>query len=92
MQPPLGFQQLVSKKKPFLEELLSTFIMETRGRFNKNEAQLDNIETHCTNMNASIKSLEAQMGQLATELKSQKRGSSLVILSIIKGNNIRQLC
>ena len=74
MQPPLGFQQLVSEKKPFIENLLSTFLMETRGRFNKNEAQLDDIETHCTNMNAFIKSLEMQMGQLATELKSQKKG------------------
>ena len=56
-QPSPSFQQPVAEKKPSIEDLLSMFIMETRGRFNKNEARLDDIETHCTNMNASIKSL-----------------------------------
>ena len=48
--------------------------METRGRFNKDEARLDNIETHCMNMSATMKSLETQMGKLATELKNQQKG------------------
>ena len=48
--------------------------METRGRFSKDEARLDSIETHCTNMSATIKSLEVQVGQLATELKNQQKG------------------
>ena len=76
MEPPPGFQQPVAEKKPSVEDLLSTFIMETRGRFNKNEARLDDIKTHCTNMNVSIKSLEVQIGQLATKLKSQENGKS----------------
>ena len=33
---------------------------------------MDNIETHCSNMSASIKAMH--MGQLATKLKSQKKG------------------
>ena len=70
LQTPPGFQQSVAEKKLSIEDLLSMFIMETRGRFNKSEAQIDSIEIHCTNMNASIKSLEVQIGQLATELKS----------------------
>ena len=45
--------------------------METRGRFNKDEARLDNNETHCSNISTSIKSLEMQVGQLASELKTQ---------------------
>ena len=47
--------------------------METKGRFNKDESRLDNIETHFSNMSAPIKALEVQMGQLATELNSQKK-------------------
>ena len=48
--------------------------METRGRFNKDEARLDSIETHCTNMSATMKSLETQVGQLVIELKNQQKG------------------
>ena len=70
LQPPSGFQQPVAEKKPSIEDLLSTFIVETRGRFNKSEAWIGSIEIHCTNMSTSIKSLEVQMGQLATELKN----------------------
>ena len=69
-QPPPGFHQLVVEKKPSVEELLSTFIVETRRRFNKDEAQLESIKIHCTNISASIKSLEMQVGQLATKLKN----------------------
>ena len=52
--------------------------METRGRFrgrvNKDEANLDNIETHYTNMNATMKSLEMQLDQLTNEIKNQSKG------------------
>ena len=58
LQPSPGFPWPLAEKKPSLEDLLSTFIMETRGRFNKDEARLDNIETHCANMSASVKSLD----------------------------------
>ena len=45
--------------------------METRGRFRKDEVRMDNIETHYTNISATMKSLEVQVGQLTTELKNQ---------------------
>ena len=32
------------------------------------------FETHCTNMNATMKTLETQVGQLANELKNQQNG------------------
>ena len=54
--------------------MLSAFILETRGRFSKDEAKMDSIETHCTNMSATMKSLEVQVGQLANELKNKYRG------------------
>ena len=54
--------------------MLSTFITETRGRFTKDEARLESIETHCSNLNATMKNLETQMGQLASELKNQQKG------------------
>ena len=53
--------------------MLSTFIMETRRRFNKEEAHLDSIKTHYSNMNATMKNLETQLGQLANELKNQQK-------------------
>ena len=53
------------------------FLAETRGRFNKDEARLDNIETHYTNMNATMKSLEMKLGQLANEIKNQSKGNFL---------------
>ncbi|PON34362.1 hypothetical protein PanWU01x14_344900, partial [Parasponia andersonii] len=48
--------------------------METRGRFNKDETHLDNIETHCTNINATLKSLEVNISQLANSIKGQQFG------------------
>ena len=85
LQPALGFQQLLAEKKPSVEDLLSTFIVETRGRFNKSEARINSIENHCTNMSASIKSLEVQMGQLAFELKRfhEKKKNVLLPHSIL---------
>ena len=74
LQPPPGFPQPLAEKKTSYEEMLSTFIMETRGRFRKDKATLDSIESNCTNMSATMKSLEVQVGQLATELKNQKKG------------------
>ncbi|GMN42763.1 hypothetical protein TIFTF001_011976 [Ficus carica] len=69
LQPPPDFNQQAVEKKPSVEDLLSTFIVETSGRFNKDEARLDNIETHCNNMNATMKSLEVQISQLANAVK-----------------------
>ncbi|XP_022855495.1 uncharacterized protein LOC111376753 [Olea europaea var. sylvestris] len=74
LQPPPGFNTQNSDGKPPLEDILGTFISETRSRFNKNELRLDNIETHVSNMGATMKNLEVQIGQLATSMKSQQKG------------------
>ena len=70
LHPPPSFSQPLAEKKPSLENLLNTFIVETRGGFNKDESHLDNIETYCSNMSASIKYLEVQAGQLASKFKT----------------------
>ncbi|XP_024030361.1 uncharacterized protein LOC112094221 [Morus notabilis] len=74
LQPPPGYSQPLSQSKPSIDDLLSTFIVETRGRFNKDEARLDNIETHCTNMSATVKTMETQIRQLADSMKSLSSG------------------
>ena len=74
LQPPPGFPQPLAEKKPYCGEILSTFIMETRGRLSIDEPRLDSIETYCNNLSATMKSLEVQVGQLATKLKNQQKG------------------
>lgn len=46
------------EKKLTLEDHLATFISERRLGFNKNEARLDNLETHMTNIVVTMKSLK----------------------------------
>ncbi|XP_022868533.1 uncharacterized protein LOC111388104 [Olea europaea var. sylvestris] len=74
LQPPSGFNTQNSDGKLPLEDILGTFISETRSRFNKDESRLDNIETHVSNMGATMKNLEVQISQLATSMKSQQKG------------------
>ncbi|XP_022858269.1 uncharacterized protein LOC111379165 [Olea europaea var. sylvestris] len=74
LQPPPGFNTQNSDRKPPLEDILGTFISETRSCLNKIELRLDNIETHVSNMGATMKNLEVQIGQLATSMKSQQKG------------------
>ncbi|KAJ4718918.1 DNA-directed DNA polymerase [Melia azedarach] len=74
-QPARFQQQPMIEKKPSLEDLLSTFIVETRNQFNKNEARLDNMKTHMVNIGATVKSLEVQVGQVATSIKYFHRGN-----------------
>ena len=52
-------------------------MMESNKHFNKNEAQLDNIETHMSNIGATMKSIEVQVGQLASVIGSQQKGQFL---------------
>ncbi|XP_022892010.1 uncharacterized protein LOC111406878 [Olea europaea var. sylvestris] len=69
-----GFNNEAFERKPSLEDILGTFISETRSRFNKDEARLDNIEIHMTNLGATVKNLEVQIGQIATAIQSQQKG------------------
>ena len=54
--------------------MLSTIVAKMRRRLSKDETRLDSIETYCTNMSASIKSLKIQVSQLDNELKTQAKG------------------
>lgn len=76
LQPhhPSGFQELMAENKPSMEDCLGTFIVETRNLLNKDEAWLDNIKIHCTNISATMKSLETQITQLANSIKRQSSG------------------
>ena len=49
--------------------------METRGRFNKEEVRLDSIETHYSNIRATMKSFKVQRRQLASSINAQQKGS-----------------
>ena len=69
---PPSFESQASEKKPSIEDLLSTFIVEMRARFTKDEVWLNNLETHMSNMGTIMKSLEVQIGQLATSVNSQQ--------------------
>lgn len=87
LQPPLAFNvgdQFgvdIEEKKSSLEDILASFIGETRARLNKDEAKIDRIEEQVSqmssNMNARFKSLENQMGQLATAIGSQHQKGQL---------------
>ncbi|XP_022855695.1 uncharacterized protein LOC111376916 [Olea europaea var. sylvestris] len=69
-----GFNNQAFERKPSLEDILGTFISETRLRFNKDDARLDSIETHMTNLGATMKNLEVQIGQIAIAIQSQQKG------------------
>ena len=75
LQPPPEFDSQPSKKKMSLEDAMISFVEETKARFKKSDSRLDNIETHCSNMGATMKNLEVQIGQLATTINAQQRGT-----------------
>ncbi|XP_030969898.1 uncharacterized protein LOC115990189 [Quercus lobata] len=77
LQPPPGFDSQPSEKKMSLEDAMISFVEETKARFKKSDSRLDNIETHCSNMGATMKNLEVQIGQLATTINAQQRGTFL---------------
>lgn len=75
LQPPPRFDSQPSEKKMSLEDAMVSFVEETNARFKKNDSRLNKIETHCSNMGASIKNLEVQMEQPATTINAQQRGT-----------------
>ena len=52
-----------------------SFVEETKARFKKSDSWLDNIKTRCSNMGPTMKNLEVQIGQLATTINAQQRGT-----------------
>ena len=73
LQSPSEFDSQPSEKKMSLEVAMISFIEETKARFKKFDSWLDNIETHCSNMAATMKNLEVQIGQLATTINAQPK-------------------
>ncbi|XP_073158913.1 uncharacterized protein [Henckelia pumila] len=71
---PPGFNTQNGEGKPSLEDLASNFISKSSTRFKKNENRLDSMETHLTNVSASMKNLKTQIGQLMNALNNQQRG------------------
>lgn len=71
----MEFTNQPSEKKMSLEDAMVSFVEETKARFKKNDSRLDNIETHCSNMGATTKNLEVQIGQLATTITTQQKGT-----------------
>ena len=59
-----------------LEDLLKTYIMDSKARLDQYDTRLNNIEVHYTNMVATIKNLETQIGKLAVAIKEQAIRSS----------------
>ncbi|XP_030959070.1 uncharacterized protein LOC115981018 [Quercus lobata] len=70
LQPSPEFDSQPSKKKMSLEDAMISFVEETKERFKKSDSRLDNIETHCSNMGATMKNLEVKIGQLATTINA----------------------
>ena len=75
--PPPGFQRQsssdyntpVEKRASTLEDNLNAFVIESRKRMDAYDKHFNSLEIHCTNMGASIKTLETQIGQLAMAVK-----------------------
>ena len=74
LQPPPGYANQQVEKKPLVEDLLGTFIAKTRNCFKQDDARFNNIEMHIGNMDATIKSLEVQIGQIASSINAYQRG------------------
>ena len=75
LQPTPEFDSQPSEKKMSLEDAMISFVEETKVRFKKFDSRLDNIETHCSNMGATMKNFEVQIGQLAITINAQQRGT-----------------
>ncbi|XP_073138626.1 uncharacterized protein [Henckelia pumila] len=70
LNPPPRFNNQMGEGKPSLEDLVSTFVTESSKRLDRSESRLDNLETHVTNMGATMKSLEMQIGQIASAINN----------------------
>ncbi|XP_073030807.1 uncharacterized protein [Primulina eburnea] len=61
--------------KPSFEDLVGTFVVESGKRMARTKSRLDNLETHMANIEASLKILESQVGQITKQLASQPSGA-----------------
>ncbi|XP_024018627.1 uncharacterized protein LOC112090780 [Morus notabilis] len=59
LQPTLeSSKPAMEKPSSSLEELLKTYIVDSKACLDQHEAHLNNIETHCTNLGGIMKALE----------------------------------
>ena len=77
---------LVEKRASTLEDNLNVFVSESRKRMDAYDKRFNSLEIHCTNMGASIKALETQIGQLIMAVKEQATRS----FSNDAENNVRE--
>ncbi|XP_024022414.1 uncharacterized protein LOC112091909 [Morus notabilis] len=76
LQPTLESSKLeMEKHSSSLEELLKTYIVDSKAHLDQHDTRLNNIETHCTNLGGTMKALETQVGQLANVIKGQSSWS-----------------
>ncbi|XP_075486357.1 uncharacterized protein LOC142525962 [Primulina tabacum] len=57
--------------KTSFEDLVGAFVAESGKRMARTESKLDSLETHMSNIGASLKILESQVGQITKQLTSQ---------------------
>ncbi|XP_062112761.1 uncharacterized protein LOC133823923 [Humulus lupulus] len=78
LQPPQEPSiKMGEKPSQSLEELLKTYIVDSKARLDQHDTRLNNIETRCTNIGATMKTLETQVDQLANTMKNQLSRSFL---------------
>ncbi|XP_073057158.1 uncharacterized protein [Primulina eburnea] len=63
--------------KPYIEDLVTTFVSESSKRMERKETRFDNLETHMANVGAFLKILESQFGQITSQFTSQSSGAVL---------------
>ncbi|KAI3461585.1 hypothetical protein Pfo_018248, partial [Paulownia fortunei] len=79
LQPPPGYNNpphpnpQVGEKKASLEDLISTFIGETRARLNKDKAKIDNIETQLGHLASNALEQMANYAKFMKNVMSRKR-------------------
>ena len=61
----------MEKRASTLEDNLNDFVSESRKKMDAYDKHFNSFEIHCTNMGATIKTLETHIGQLAMTVKEQ---------------------
>ncbi|XP_073300484.1 uncharacterized protein [Primulina huaijiensis] len=90
LNPPPGSIASKGEGKPSFEDLVGMFVAESGKKMARTESRLDNMETHIGNMDATKKSLETQIGQLANALKDQNKVNFPVTLKLIQKRRATQ--
>ncbi|XP_073133358.1 uncharacterized protein [Henckelia pumila] len=71
---PAGFNTNKGEGRASLEDVVSTFVIESNKRMSRTDTRMDSMETHMCSLGAMMKSMETQIGKLAKALKDKNRG------------------